>query len=56
MRPFPGDKARPSRRASLPEEQSPYEAPPVEGMPYEDGTLEDRAIREILAEGSKPKA
>lgn len=29
---------------------SPFEAQPIEGMPYEDGSEEDLAIRRILGE------
>jgi hypothetical protein len=34
-------------------DESPFEAAAIEGMPYERGSLEDRAIQEILAERSR---
>jgi len=36
-------------KSSLPDpNESPFETPPTEGMPYEKGSLEDRTIERIL--------
>jgi hypothetical protein len=31
-------------------DESPFEAPPIAGMPYDDGSEEDLAIRRVISE------
>lgn len=37
-------------QADVDPDASPFEAPPIEGIPYERGSEEDRAIRQVIEE------
>ncbi len=37
-------------------DDSPFETPPIEGIPYEKGSEEDLAIRRILEEDAEGRA
>lgn len=47
---------RPEERdPTIDTEESPFSAPPVEGMPYEDGSDEDRAIQQVIREADEDR-
>jgi hypothetical protein len=49
-------KMRPEKRdPTIDTEESPFAAPPVEGMPYEDGSDEDRAIQQVIREADEER-
>jgi hypothetical protein len=35
---------------------SPFELPPIEGLPYEKGSDEDRAVRRVIEEADRERA
>ncbi|MGH2922206.1 MAG: hypothetical protein ACRDKU_09090 [Gaiellaceae bacterium] len=39
-----------AEQAGVDPDASPFEAPPIEGIPYERGSEEDRAIRQVIEE------
>jgi hypothetical protein len=42
-------EAEPATSARVDPAASPFEAPPIEGLPYNDGSLEDRAVKRVIA-------
>jgi hypothetical protein len=51
-----GVTMRPEERDSaIDMEDSPFSTPPVEGMPYEDGSDEDRAIEQVIREAEEER-
>lgn len=40
----------PSETPEVDPEESPFKTPPIEGIPYERGSEEDRAIRRVIEE------
>jgi hypothetical protein len=36
--------------------ESPFELPPIEGLPFDDDSEEARAIREVIEQGERERA
>lgn len=42
-------EAEPATPSRVDPTASPFEPPPIEGVPYDDGSLEDRAVKRLIA-------
>jgi hypothetical protein len=46
---------RDADKAAFDPDESPFETPPVEGIPYELGSEEDQAIRRVIEESEEER-
>jgi hypothetical protein len=46
----------PEEPAAVEPGESPFELPPIEGLPYEKGSLEDIAVRRVIEESDRESA
>jgi hypothetical protein len=55
-RPVAERAEEPDRSVSVDPDETPFELPPIEGLPFKKGSEEDRAIEAIIREADETRA